>query len=477
MKLTTVVFARDSLASNIARNLIGDRVLDLTESLGTDEGGNIVGQVFNFGKKLVGFVIGALTNFVQWSFSELWDLIVEAYFEIKYFDWNQTDAEIKTQLEQNDSIIASSLGRLAGTGLVWLTGITVSVGLSFKFPVLAGRVALELAEEGGQEIRSAVSNLIIASRNVAIQNVLLGGLLTARRYRLFGQEPVNREKKPWTFAERVEEKIESISSSKLRSFANSFVDAIEDSIIEMGYVIAYTLDDFYESSRRANSNILGQERTVIITPDTRVEDEQIIIEAPQELVIANTQSLLANHQLIYNRDLGQIVGSPEEDYFSPTPQRRKLKIIFRSKEKPPWRHSDGNYSKKVECSIPDVKPGLTWSKLKRGIPSFTWGKYRVTAYLDNGRQMTVYGVSYAEAEQQIRILMQLSTANIMNLTGGEGITDIPTRRKLPTLVYPVYAKLMEGDITTSGRWRSNKRKTTRIDLWVDSEPEDLAEIL
>ncbi len=36
MKLTTVVFARDSLASNIARNLIGDRVLDLTESLGTD---------------------------------------------------------------------------------------------------------------------------------------------------------------------------------------------------------------------------------------------------------------------------------------------------------------------------------------------------------------------------------------------------------------------------------------------------------
>ncbi len=78
--------------------------------------------------------------------------------------------------------------------------------------------------------------------------------------------------------------------------------------------------------------------------------------------------------------------------------------------------------------------------------------------------MTVYGVSYAEAEQQIRILMQLSTANIMNLTGGEGITDIPTRRKLPTLVYPVYAKLMEGDITTSGQWRSNKRKTTRIVL-------------
>ena len=91
--------------------------------------------------------------------------------------------------------------------------------------------------------------------------------------------------------------------------------------------------------------------------------------------------------------------------------------------------------------------------------------------------MTVYGVSYAEAEQQIRLLMELSTARITNMTQGESITDIPTRRKTATLVYPVYAKLIEGDITSSGQWRSNKRKTERIDLWVDEEPENLGEIL
>ena len=149
MKLTTIIFTRESLASNIARRLTGNRVLDLTASFTEQQEGGIIKKVFNFSKKLAGFVFGALTNFVSWSFSELWDLVVEAYFEIKYFNWNQTDAEIKTQLEQNDSIIASSLGRLAGTGLVWLAGITISTGLSFKFPVLAGRVALELAEEGG----------------------------------------------------------------------------------------------------------------------------------------------------------------------------------------------------------------------------------------------------------------------------------------------------------------------------------------
>ena len=477
MRLTSIVFTRDSLASNVARKLVGDRILDLTENVQSDSGGNIIGQIFNFGSKLVSFAIGALTNFIQWSFSELWEIVVEAYFEIKYFDWNQTDAEIKNQLEQNDTIITSALGRLAGTGLVWLAGIGVSVGLSFKFPVLAGRVALELAEEGGQEIRSALTNLIIASRNVAIQNVLLGGLITARRLRLFNQQPVNTEKKPWSFAEKIEEKIESISNSKLRAFANSFVDAIEDSIIEMGYVIAYTLDDFYESSRRANDGLLGQERTIIVTPDTRVEDEELIFEAPQELVVADTQQLLANHQLIYNRDLGQIVGIPEENYFSARPQRRKLKVIFYSQARPPWRNSDGSRVKAVECNIPDLKPGLSWKKLKRGIPRFTWGKYRVTAYLTNGRKMTIYGVSYAEAEQQINLLMQLSTAEIMNITKGEDSTDTINRRKIPILVYPVYAKLIEGDVTSSGQWRSNKRKTQRIDLWVDEEPEELANLL
>ena len=476
MRLTTVIFTRDSLASNIAREIVGERLLDLTESIDGQEG-NFLTRIFNFGKKLIGFSIGALTNFIEWSFGELWDLAIEAFYEIKYFDWNQTDVALKDALRSNDAIITGALGRLTGTGLVWLTGVAVSAGLSFKFPVLAGRVALELAQEGGQEIRSALTNLILTARNAVIQNVLIGSLLTARRLELFGTQPIKRERKPWTFADAIEEKVNRISSNTLRSFVNGFLDGLEDSIIEMGYVVAFTLDDFYSASRQATGSVLGQERTTIITPDIRIEDEQIIIEAPQDLAITHTQSVLANHQLIYNRDVGQIVGTPEEDYFSPTPQRRKLKVIFYSADKPPWRNADGSRVKVVECSIPDIRTGLSWQRLKNGIPRFTWGKYRVTAYLDNGRQMTVYGVSYREAEQQITRLMELSTATIMNMTKGEPVTEVPNRRKLPTLVYPVYAKLIEGDVTASGQFRSNRRRTQRIDLWVDSEPENNPSIL
>ncbi|WP_036488031.1 hypothetical protein [Myxosarcina sp. GI1] len=474
MKLTTVIFKRDSLASNITRNLLGERVINLAEDLSKKEGNsNIFSRVFSFGKKLLGFAVSSLLTFGGWSLTAIWDFAIEAYYEIIYFDWNQTDAEIRNQLRSNDTIISGALGRLTGTGLVWLTGIAVSAGLSFKFPVLAGRVALKLAEEGGYELRAALTNFILTARNVAVQNFLLIGLLDIRSLKRLNQQPVTTERKPWTIADKVEEKVNSITNAKLKAFVNGLLDSVEDSIIEMGYVIAYTLDDYYESQRIAQQELLGQERSIVITPDTRVEGEQFVLESPQELVIADTQQLINQHQLIYNRDVGQITGSYEEDYIHPSPQRRKLRVVFKSANKPPWKNPDGSRAKEIKLVIPNVKYSLTWEKLKGGIPRFTWGKYRVTAYLTNGRQMVVYGGSYAEAKQQLNTMMLLSTAAITNYTQGEDTQTALWRRKEPTIVYPAYAKLIEGDVKPNGELRSKKTESQRIVLWTDRKPVDL----
>lgn len=474
MKLTTVIFKRDSLASNVTRNLLGERVINLAEDLSKKEGdSNIFSQVFNFGKKLLGFAVNSLLTFGGWSLTAIWDFAIEAYYEIVYFDWNQTDAEIKNQLKNNDALISGALGRLTGTGLVWLSGIAISTGLSFKFPVVAGRVALELAEEGGYELRGALTNLILVARNVAVQNFLLGGLLNIRRLKQFKQQPVTTERKPWTIANAVEERVNKISNANLKAFVNGLLDSVEDSIIEMGYVIAYTLDDYYESQRIAQQELLGQERSIVITPDTRVEGEQFVLESPQELVIADTQQLINQHQLIYNRDIGQITGSYEQESIRPVPQRRQLRVVFKSSNKPPWKNPDGSRAKEIKLVIPDVKYSLTWEKLKGGIPRFTWGKYRVTAYLNNMRQMVVYGASYAEAKQQLITMALLSTASITHYTQGEEIPNVQWRRKEPTLVYPAYAKLIEGDVKPNGELRSLKREHQRIVLWTDREPVDL----
>jgi hypothetical protein len=467
MNLTTVILNRDSLASKVVREVIGERIVNLSEQYSTNSSG-LLGQIFNLATRLTGFLISAVLSGIQWTLSSLWDVAIEAYFEIKYFDWGQTDLDIKNSLAQNNVLLAGSFGRLTGTGLVWLAGIGVSVGLSFKFPVVASRVALAIAEEGGQEIRSALINLIIVSRQVAIRSMLLGGLLTARRLELFGLKPVVNAQKPWTFAEAIENKIEELPSASLEAFVSQLGDAIEDSIIEMGYVISFTLDDHFAAQRSASSTMLGTERAVELTPDVAVPDERIIIESPQELLISDTQNIIAHHQLIHNRDVGQIVGMPDQDYLSPRPQRRKLKVIFRAKQEPPWKLPNGKYAMTAEVNIPDVKVGVTWRDLKNTIKQYTWGKYRVTAHLNNGRQMRVHAVSYNEGELQLTEYIKLSTAEIIRFNHGVTSTDNPedpSKSITPQIVYPAYAKLVLGDVRLDGTIRSKSTQTTRINLW------------
>lgn len=471
MNFTSIELNRDSLQSQVIRNLVGDRVLDLTDSL-TDNGNGFFAKLFDFTLKLTGFVVSALFNFVGWSLTELWDLIVDTYFEVKYFDWNQTDKEIKQQLEQNDVVISSALGALTGTSLVWLAGVGVSAGLVFKFPVVSAKIALALSEEGGQEIRGALTNLILTTRNVIVENFIMTSLLTIRKYKLFNQEPVLTEKKPWTIAEKIDEAIESINSNTLKAFVNSLYESVEDSVIEMGYVIAYTLDDHFASQVRANESVLGQNRTVELTPNVDVPDERIIISGPQELTTATVQNAVTHHQLIDNRDVGQIEGLPTQDISSPLPQRRSLKIIFKSVKIPPWKEANGSRAKNVQVTVPDVKQGITWVELKQFIKKYTWGEHYVTARLTSRRKITVFGVSEAEAKQQIETLVNLSNSDISTINSGQQILHLPQQQKLPTLVYPAYCKLVKGDINAEGEIISNQTETTRVNLWLDEEPDD-----
>ncbi len=476
MQLSRILLSRNNLQSRVIRELVGSRVVNLVDEIVSipRDNGNLLSQVFNIGKKLLGFAVTLVIKAIVWSVLDLVDVLVEAYFEVKYFDWNQTDQAIKQQLAANDVALAGSLGRLAGTGLVWLAGIGVGLGLSFKYPVLAGKVALALADEGGQEIRAALTNLIIVSRNIQIQNVLLGGLLNARSLGLFGLKPITQEKKPWSINTFIETVTERIGGPKLKAFVTQGIDSIEDSIIEMGYVIAYTLDDYYLSQRMANSTQFGQARTIELTPDVRVSEERIILEAPQELAVSTVQTTIAQHQLVHNRDMGQIVGMPESDYVRPAPQRRKLKVIFRGKKSPPWKLPDGTVAMTAEVNIPDVKRGLTWSQLKSVVKPYTWGKYQITAHLSNGRQMRCFAVSYSEGERQLNEYIKLSTATITRFHHGVAATDDPdpNKRKKPTLVYPAYAKLTVGDVRADGTLRSKKKNTVRVDLWVNDEPDN-----
>jgi hypothetical protein len=183
------------------------------------------------------------------------------------------------------------------------------------------------------------------------------------------------------------------------------------------------------------------------------------------------------YRLIANRDVGQIVGMPAEDFVSAKPLRRQLTIVFRGKKEMPYRMPNGKPAKSVTITIPDVVVGLTWEKIKAAALKYTWGKFRATAHLDNGRQMAIYASSKSEAEKTIKRLLTLSTAKILTLNVTEEVDKKNINlKKDPTPVYPSNATLLVRRPTTGedGKQFTDNTKMTderiRIDLWMDVKP-------
>ncbi|MGL5874223.1 MAG: hypothetical protein ACRC2R_17950 [Xenococcaceae cyanobacterium] len=485
MLLKLAQISKSALKSQVVRNLIGERAFDAAASLAPtgQSGGGLLSKIFNGALKFVGFLLSAACGFIAWSATTLVDIVVEAYFEIKYFDWNQTDKDLEAEIKASNIAIVGALGGLTGTGLVWLTGIAVAGGLTVKFPVLAGQIALRLAEEGGDEIRGELVNLLTTTRQSIIKGLILGGLLTLRKLRWFGLAPVTQEKPPWTIAEAIDKLVEKIPNDYLEAFVRGFLDRVEESLIEMGYVIAFTVDDYYASQRTAAQDL--QTRTLSITPDRSVPDERFIVQADQPGLIHTVQSALVNHNLVHNRDVGQIVGQTYDDWYKSKPFRRSMTVYFFAKPKPPWVMPDGKRAQKAEITIPDPKPGLNWQEIKLACNPYLWGPIIAQWDLDNGRCLKVFAATKAEAVKKLKEILPLTTANpVKPIFFGEPDDDTtpPELKRKPRQMYPAYANLTirESVPGTGNAWlayqKNKEASKTRIELYHDAEPPDFIPI-
>ncbi|ACC80344.1 hypothetical protein [Nostoc punctiforme] len=200
----------------------------------------------------------------------------------------------------------------------------------------------------------------------------------------------------------------------------------------------------------------------------------VIFGRQRDIKLAILQAISAQRQ-IWNKDVGQIVGMPTEDLPRAKHMDRKLVVLFKSVEKPPWR-INGINPKSVDYSIPDCKQGLTYEQIKEICRAFTWGKFRCTAFLDNARQMAVYAASKEEAEEVMQRLVTLSTAQIIRLSVTEEIKVNVNQIKIATRVYPCYATLVTEptDIlgVPVGGKQAYKRRRRRLDLY--RQPTDLS---
>ncbi len=485
----------------------GARSLDLKHAITRPDEKNVLDKIGDFFNNtgLTGFVSGTL-NLLGWAGGGLatgiYSWVVGRVEQIKSFNWNASDKELEDMMESQNVRIASTWGSALGQGAGWLAGIGVGYGISFLCPVIGGAtlaktVASKVGAEAFEEVSRGLGNAIINTFGAVGNNALISGYINYRKLlksiptnvldSIYGKSTSEFIKKNWggagqpqiSFNSSMDEFVESIQNTKLRAFVDSFLESSWDSFMESGYIVASEVDAAYAQAKRANEHSKGKRRTVKLTPDKRRKDEELILSAGGNDIETETLSTLNNYRLIANRDVGQIVGMPADDYVTAKPLRRQLTIVFKTKKEPPWKNPDGTQAKQYEVTIPDADLGLTWAKIKLAAKNYTWGKFRATAHLDNGRQMAVYGSSKSEAEKVLRRLVTLSTAKILSLNVTEEVEKKNLNlKKEAKMVYPAYANLLVRRPTTGeGRNFTDGTKTSedriRIDLWPNEAPKGL----
>lgn len=510
--MSLVSIAREALESEQVRRVIGEsgkRIFRSNpEQPKQDEGGGLLGWIWDFGKQIVG-LISNVFKFVAFTATAIWGLIVGTTQYIWNFDWNMSDDSIDQQILSSWAALSGMFGGLLGNAFGYLACGVLPGAVVFTFNEPLGAYILKnVSEEMAEEFVGNLTNVIRYTLMSSVQSLLLWSFKNIRKwiktdasliYEFFGDAAAAEllrawaepDSKPWSFASATESAVQSIPNVNLRNFVEEFLEEAWEGCVEAGYVVANSIDTFLaeEKLKRQEVPPLGDQKYVEIQPDRSNERERIILAGPEEALKPVIVQTLSNFQLMENKDIGTFVGSPIDDYLRAKPQSIRLVIQFFNVPSPPWTPPGDQRLVSATYAIPDVDPvKIDWEKIKIacGHPNgYLWGRWRATGLLNNGRQMQVMGATKDEAEDRLKALLALSKAELLkkpSITEDRGEDETGSFLKQPTRVYPAYFTIMNqykvpgalgsGVPLSSGNYI---RKHDRINLWTETEPEDFSD--
>lgn len=452
--------------------------------------------------RIAGWAFGQICKFFNLSFDRIWDIIVDAYFVLKTFDWNQTDEALRKQIEGNNRAIAvaaaSSLGTALGWGTVRLANFFIGrmfgkkdkkAAAKIKIPVLSARIGLALAEEGNEEIKASVYGFLRTAVSAQISNQFINFMLTARRNEWFGMKEITQPQENGSIAAKIEKKIEKLPEF-WRAPVEAGIEAFEEAIIEAGYVVSFTIDDHVAASRAARDS--GMVRTVEVVPE-KGSEEKLTFSAPMSRLKDEIETAVyGTYPLVRNRDVGLLMGMPLDEYVKAQPQTLRLIVDLYSVKAPPFYKKTNDFVR-ATVSISNVRrSALNWTTIKRafgGSNGYMWGRYRANAQFKSGRRLTYFVASESEAKSLLEGFLNLTDDELttLNITEEQKVGERLKKPKLvknPTRIYPAFFTVInreelldpdKGRVNT--RQKNYRDNQAKIPLWVDEEPEGTKETI
>lgn len=490
------------------------RVFDSTSRFsGGEEGGEILAIAASWGRKFVGFianVLGSILSLIDFSFSKLWSWIVAAGQFLYNFNINITDQEIDTQIQNLWNSVGGILGGITGQAFGWLAcGIVPSAAIFVFNEPLGAYLLKEVGEEALSELTASLGSALQQTTSKA---VTISGLWLYKNIRRglknpnnpFGQflrAKLGDEKidawgesgtDAWSFAGQVEKKVESIPNEWFREFVEEFLEEAGESCIEAGYAVAGGLDAWFAQQAQQRESVLGQDRVVEVTPNREIPEESFVLAGSEELVRQQLTTMLGQHRLLEERDVGQITGLEYDDLLGRlNPLEFALVIQWYDKEHPPYESKRHRRAIKRQLTIPSVvRSKIDWKTIKIAAEPFMTGSITCTAKLSDGRRLKLRAASENGAKRKLQQLLTLSTAEVVGrltfqtedyLVGGE-----ENDRRPPTVtVYPAFCTIINQQklSKTDQRGRRHADGETyrnlkaRIRLYPEKEPPETKEIL
>ncbi|WP_414550501.1 hypothetical protein [Anabaena sp. CCY 0017] len=246
----------------------------------SSDGKGLFGRVLGGLKRLGGFALSVANALgIQISWSSLWQFLQMTSYTVYNFDWNQSDAQIKQQIESTNNLISNMAGYILGDSTIRVATVAVVNGVPIKYPIIPARVAVDIAKERVAALRQDVTaesrtNIenqfkfgITLIGQLGLQNLFNQSILSLRSLRMFGLSPVAQPGEAWSFAKKVDEKIQSIKPEILREFVKGYLGGVENAFWDSGYIVTMGLDDIWRMEQFKNEIELGENKSVRINPE------------------------------------------------------------------------------------------------------------------------------------------------------------------------------------------------------------------
>ncbi|AFZ57655.1 hypothetical protein H6G54_26775 [Anabaena cylindrica FACHB-243] len=244
------------------------------------DGKGIFGKILGGLKRLGGFALSVANALgIQISWSSLWQFMQIASYTVYNFDWNQSDIDIKKQIESTNNLISNMAGYILGDASIRVVTVAVINGIPIKYPVVPAGLAVDIARERIATFRGNISSEsktnienqfkfgIALIGQMGLQNLFYSSILSLRSLRMFGLSPVTKEGESWSFAKAVDKKIEQIKPEILREFVKGYLGGVENAFWDTGYIVSMGLDDIWRMDDLRNEIELGENKAVRINPE------------------------------------------------------------------------------------------------------------------------------------------------------------------------------------------------------------------